>query len=876
MTTLPAKWNLVIGLMLAALQLHGAPQPRIVTLSYDADDLVPVISYDVTAPPYSADRFGNHDATRAIQAALDNANETGGTVFMPPGRYRLNGTLTIPAGVTLRGDFKKPTEEDRTVDGTILMSYANRGKGDGRAFITIEEGGLRDVSIFYPEQSAEDIVPYPMCVNLKGNSSIKNVNLVNPYQGIQTGSFSTVINVYGTPLDIGVIMLHAAAVPRCNGIRFSPHYWSESGLAGAPAFGPLRQAINQRQAHAIQLNRQDAGIFIDIEISHYPTGVKVMPPHGWTYWHDVQILHCEVGFHFTGGSNHRVNLTGSAIAAKRYCILMQMDKTDWKDSWKRHSKSGRPFGTRRDSAELRMFGCKFASKGTIIYQDASYNQKVDLQECLFHSWGSGDNDFAILSDGGRVDVYDSYFTGSERHLNFKGDPKALTFRGNKFSGSPDLKIAKRSGATIDHTPAQNSKRTIRPLRPVPNYRPARTGEASLYVVTSSPYNAPNDGEGDASAAIQRALNKAGRDGGGTVYLPQGRYRITRHLTVPSGVELRGINDFMPRGRQVRAMLIADIPADRGKPDNPPLISLRSGSKGGSGVTGLTFWYPHQDFRDIQPYPWTIRSLGPACWVKRIYLGNCYNAVDFATHNSDWHVLSRINGSALNIGLMVGNSKNIGWIDNCHIRPQDWSISTGKGLTLEFPGDNKPTKQDIFRGTKYSLIPNMRGAGAITIGSRANEQITGYFTNGSTRAFDFIDHDGGGGGSANILIGGSEAGWGAWVKELGEQGVTFVNFSFNPMTRLPYVTPDDIPDGQLPKGLVMRIDPTISKKTPIDMIISKFYGRGEVDLGFEVLGGSLWFKQMEQEHSYRKGAIELKGGEFYERNISMGSTIDEDG
>ncbi len=69
------------------------------------------------------------------------------------------------------------------------------------------------------------------------------------------------------------------------------------------------------------------------------------------------------------------------------------------------------------------------------------------------------------------------------------------------------------------------------------------------------------------------------------------------------------------------------------------------------------------------------------------------------------------------------------------------------------------------------------------------QISGVFVNGPSRAFDFMDHDGSGGGNARVLLGGSEAGWGAWVKQLGDKGATFVNFSFNPMTRLPYVTPD---------------------------------------------------------------------------------------
>ena len=81
---------------------------------------------------------------------------------------------------------------------------------------------------------------------------------------------------------------------------------------------------------------------------------------------------------------------------------------------------------------------------------------------------------------------------------------------------------------------------------------------------------------------------------------------------------------------------------------------------------------------------------------------------------------------------------------------------------------------------------------------------------------------------------------------GIKGVTFVNFSFNPMTRLPYVEDGHIPTKQLPKGMVMRIDPTVSTKTPINMIISKFYASGSTKLGFDLRGGQLNFKQMEQE------------------------------
>jgi hypothetical protein len=840
----------------------------------------------VTAPPYSADRPGARDCTSGFAAALSDASRLGGTVFAPAGRYRIDGVLRIPPGVTLRGDWRRPTVTDTRVDGTILMAHAGRGSAEGEAFISVNTGGVRDLSIFYPEQKAEKIAPYPYSVNLVGSAAMRNVTLVNSYRGVLTGSFSAVMDLYGTAMDSGLTMMKAVAVPRCRNVRLSPRYWSGSGLRGAPEYARLRRILTDRKAYGIQLNRQDAGIFIDVEIDGYHTGLKSMPPHGWTYWHNIRIRNVEVGIHFTGGSDHRANMTGCSIAARRYGVLMKMDKGRWNPKWTKHSKSGKPFGIPKDTGHLRMFDCRFQGSGTGIFLDGSFRHKINLQECVFAEWGDGLDDHAISAVGGDIVVYDSRFEEQSRHVRITGTPSALELVGNRFAGAPDLKVPRVEDAKIDHALARDSNRSMRPIQPVPERMPARTDV--LHVATAAPFRAPADGVGDASAAIQEALDEAGKDGGGTVYLPQGRYRLTRHLKVPAGVELRGVNDFMPRGTQVRTLLIADIPRDRGNPSNPPLISLQSSTRlGGSGVAGLGIWYPHQNYRKIEAYPWTIRGLGPRCWVQRVYLGNCYNAIDFATHDSDQHVLSRVCGSALNIAFMVGKCATIGWIDNCHIRPQDWALAAPPraskkrkespdettGYAVEFPGDqhSRPTTRQIFRGTKYSLIPNMRGAGAITIGSGANEQVTAFFTNGATRAFDFIDHDGSGGGNANVLIGGSEAGWGAWVKALGNEGLTMVNFSFNPMTRLPYVKPSDIPAGQLPKGMVMRIDAGVSRTTPIALIMFKFMGRKEVDLGVDMRGGDVFLKQG-LASSYRGAVLEVKGGTFRQRNTSMGRVI----
>jgi hypothetical protein len=44
-----------------------------------------------------------------IQQALDRIGQAGGgTIFVPEGKSRFDGSLEIPVSVTLRGEWKKP------------------------------------------------------------------------------------------------------------------------------------------------------------------------------------------------------------------------------------------------------------------------------------------------------------------------------------------------------------------------------------------------------------------------------------------------------------------------------------------------------------------------------------------------------------------------------------------------------------------------------------------------------------------------------------------------------------------------------------------------------------------------------------------------
>ncbi len=59
------------------------------------------------------------------------------------------------------------------------------------------------------------------------------------------------------------------------------------------------------------------------------------------------------------------------------------------------------------------------------------------------------------------------------------------------------------------------------------------------------YGAKGDGRTDDTAAFQRALDAAGKAGGGIVLVPRGVYRFAGHLNVPSAVTLKGIWESVP-------------------------------------------------------------------------------------------------------------------------------------------------------------------------------------------------------------------------------------------------------------------------------------------------------------------------------------------
>ena len=76
---------------------------------------------------------GIADDTAAIQGALEQAAKASPICFLPPGLYRINGSLTVPAGVTLCGASGGVPHSEHPV-GSVLLAYGGRGAADGPAW----------------------------------------------------------------------------------------------------------------------------------------------------------------------------------------------------------------------------------------------------------------------------------------------------------------------------------------------------------------------------------------------------------------------------------------------------------------------------------------------------------------------------------------------------------------------------------------------------------------------------------------------------------------------------------------------------------------------------------------------------------------------
>lgn len=550
----------------------AAPDPNwhVVKTQYKTDDYV-IAGYE--AKDFGISANGRTDVTEKIQTALDELYKIGGgTLFLPAGRYVVKGTLKIPQGVILAGDWQSPDENNGKAAGTILMAYSGRGENDindnydseteNMPFITLEpNASIKGINIWYPEQAPDNIVPYPTTIRMydpktwgADSTRISNVTFVNSYNAIRQGPYSSgcpnIENVYISPLHTAVDIDGLADVGRFTNIHISPDYWINSELDNAKECENSLRTYTKENATGIKLGRID-----------------------WSYLSFSEIEGCKHGMEFT--------LSHSVLSYK------DGDLNGTMNAWS--YPNGQIYNADISGCEVGLFSEGTSGAGMLVAEMNIYDCDTGIEAVN-----------GIESGNGNLEIANSVISGSNYAINYNalsrmciGNSKIdgnidiqssnVSIAGAEFKNCPSITLKNNTDTVLDkngnliiktgqliisssdNLPAIDNQNSSQVIHNTSQYMPPNVSSITeepnlvtkpykpdIFVVTNAPYNAPHNEvdfqkfnspcEQDASAAIQQALDDAEANGGGIVFCPPGRYTLKSPLSVAAGVELRGAID----------------------------------------------------------------------------------------------------------------------------------------------------------------------------------------------------------------------------------------------------------------------------------------------------------------------------------------------
>ncbi len=224
------RWGLPVLMLVLAGCASLHPAPLVEKVGVPMEGLYPVRDFGALAD-------GVADDTAAIQRAIDCAAEKGGSVYLPPGRYRVAGSLQVKPGVTLRGANTAPMSIT-PLTGTIVL--ATGGRDDENAPALFEMTNATTVSgltVYYPDQKANDIHPYSWTVHMQGfDTTLENATFINSYNGIKVGPEPNVRHrirsVVGCVLRRGLFVDACTDIGRVENVQFHCHWWSDTITGG--------------------------------------------------------------------------------------------------------------------------------------------------------------------------------------------------------------------------------------------------------------------------------------------------------------------------------------------------------------------------------------------------------------------------------------------------------------------------------------------------------------------------------------------------------------------------------------------------------------------------------------------------------------------
>ena len=669
---------------------------------YSTKDWV-ISDFVVTDPMFGAKAEPGFDNRAAFQAAIDAAYESGGgVVYIPAGTYEFHSTqigiksvrvrqgtsenkkdfnyeyvLRLHPGVQLRGDWAAPESNNGMVLGTILEVRVGKNApnydgsvkswwNDSQAgnalrttytsiadrFIEMNAGtGVTNLSIWYPEQNINDVKPYPWTLfQTQGNcATIEHVTLVNSYNGFNSApsELHYVLDSYITALNKGIEVHVCTDIGRIENVSISPEYWAKSGLPGAPTLAELT-AYTKANSVGFQMHRSDWEYISYLHISGYKTGIWIGREPGFAdapnaQLYEVHVDNCENGLYVEDVNPYGILISNSSFGA---------------------AKGGNAVYFYKDFSTSTQFnGVEFSGP---IVSDGS-DGVISFESCLFGKY----SDYALKINNGNVLLSQCHFENADKHVYLGMNMRTLKsvnsghkqrLKINNHSNDAKIEIITDKKYAFEPIPKGLKTNIIAHPRPVSN----QVLKADFSRATGFNNQRPVK---DISSELQSALDALKASGGGTLYLPAGRYLVDKPIKIPSGVELRGSWDVQHHTQNGGTAIFTNYDGGDAGENAPSLIQLETNA----GIRGITLAQLNiisgeYSAESPRKTPFLIQGQGPKVYVINVTIAIGDKGIDLASYDTSGHYVDYLGGVPLRAGIWVGGGAEGGFIRNMQFNP----------------------------------------------------------------------------------------------------------------------------------------------------------------------------------------------------------------
>lgn len=669
---------------------------------YSTKDWV-ISDFVVTDPMFGAKAEPGFDNRAAFQAAIDAAYESGGgVVYIPAGNYEFHSTqigiksvrvrqgtsenkkdfnyeyvLRLHPGVQLRGDWAAPESNNGMVLGTILEVRVGKNApnydgsvkswwNDSQAgnalrttytsiadrFIEMNAGtGVTNLSIWYPEQNINDVKPYPWTLfQTQGNcATIEHVTLVNSYNGFNSApsELHYVLDSYITALNKGIEVHVCTDIGRIENVSISPEYWAKSGLPGAPTLAELT-AYTKANSVGFQMHRSDWEYISYLHISGYKTGIWIGREPGFAdapnaQLYEVHVDNCENGVYVEDVNQYGILISNSSFGA---------------------AKGGNAVYFYKDFSTSTQFnGVEFSGP---IVSDGS-DGVISFESCLFGKY----SDYALKINNGNVLLSQCHFENADKHVYLGMNMRTLKsvnsghkqrLKINNHSNDAKIEIITDKKYAFEPIPKGLKTNIIAHPRPVSN----QVLKADFSRATGFNNQRPVK---DISSELQSALDALKASGGGTLYLPAGRYLVDKPIKIPSGVELRGSWDVQHHTQNGGTAIFTNYDGGDAGENAPSLIQLETNA----GIRGITLAQLNiisgeYSAESPRKTPFLIQGQGPKVYVINVTIAIGDKGIDLASYDTSGHYVDYLGGVPLRAGIWVGGGAEGGFIRNMQFNP----------------------------------------------------------------------------------------------------------------------------------------------------------------------------------------------------------------